>query len=90
MFLLCTAVSPNCEPPHHRMSESWRRSFASWITFYPHICSTLPVRDVVVGTISRALCLITVEKPMPEDEEFNFQCNEGMDSGDVDLMTQIE
>jgi hypothetical protein len=27
---------------------------------------------------------------MPEDEEFNFQCDEGMDSGDVDLMTRIE
>ena len=51
---------------------------------------TLPVRDVVVGTISRALCLITVEKTMPEDEEFNLQCNDGMDSGDVDLMTRIE
>jgi hypothetical protein len=36
---------------------------AAIVTFYPHICSTLPVRDVVVGTISRALlCLITVEK----------------------------
>jgi hypothetical protein len=27
---------------------------------------------------------------MPEDEEFNFQCDEGMDSGDVDLMTRFE
>jgi hypothetical protein len=27
---------------------------------------------------------------MLEDEEFNFQCDEGMDSGDVDLMTRIE
>jgi hypothetical protein len=27
---------------------------------------------------------------MPEDKEFNFQCDEGMDSGDVDLMTRIE
>jgi hypothetical protein len=27
---------------------------------------------------------------MAEDEEFNFQCDEGMDSGDVDLMTRKE
>jgi hypothetical protein len=27
---------------------------------------------------------------IPEDEIFNFQCDEGMDSGDVDLMTRIE
>jgi hypothetical protein len=63
---------------------------AAIVTFYPHICSTLSVRDVVVGKISRALCLITVEKTMPEDEEFNFQCDGGMGSGDIDLMTRIE
>jgi hypothetical protein len=27
---------------------------------------------------------------VPEDTEFNFQFDEGMDSGNIDLMTRIE